>query len=197
MLTPSEFVERWRAEVAARSRLPDDERLVTAPPESLGAGANARLPDDTRRFLAEAGLPASCAPCLTFDEVGRGLPGIADVFSPGRWSGEERARVEHYRMIGSDGAGNPLCVDARDGRVFLVDHEDHFRTTQFMNTSVAHLAECLLAFHTAAPADRRQALRRVDALAVDDGAFWSYETAPEAPAAAPGAPAKRPWWKIW
>jgi hypothetical protein len=186
--------------VAARSRLPDDQRLVTSPPESLAAGVNARLPEGTRRFLTEAGLPASCAPCLTFDEVGRGLPGIADVFSPGRWSGEERARVDHYRMIGSDGAGNPLCVDVRDGRVYLVDHEDHFRTTQFMNTSVAHLAECLLAFHTAAPADRREALRRVDAPAVDDGAFWFYETAVESTAAGPAAPAiqpKKPWWKIW
>ena len=194
MLTPSQFVERWQAEVVARSALPEDLRLVTAPPERIHALA---LPDDTRRLLTEAGLPESCAPFLGFKDVGRGLPRIGEVYSPGQWTDEEKSRFDHFRMIGSDGAGNPLCVDVRDWRVFLVDHEDRFRTTQFMNSSVPHLAECLLAFQTAPKTDRREALRRVDAPAVDESAFWFYETFVESPATGANVPAAKPWWKFW
>ena len=193
MLTPSEFARRWQAEVVARSKLPDDLRLVTAP---LGFDATG-LAEGARRFLVEAGLPESCAPFVGFKDVGRGLPRISDIYSPGRWTAEDTGRVAHFRMIGADGAGNPLCVDVRDGRVVLVDHEDHFRTTQFMNSSVEHLAECLLAYHTTPETDRREALRGVDSAAVEDGAFWIYETSADNQSAHEETPRAKPWWRFW
>ena len=193
MLTPSEFARRWQAEVVARSKLPDDLRLVTAP---LGFDATG-LAEGARRFLVEAGLPESCAPFVGFKDVGRGLPRISDVYSPGRWTAEDTGRVAHFRMIGGDGAGNPLCVDVRDGRVVLVDHEDRFRTTQFMNSSVEHLAECLLAYHTTPQTHRRAALHGIDPAAVEDGAFWFHETSADNQSAPVETPRAKPWWRFW
>jgi hypothetical protein len=193
VLTPSEFARRWQAEVVARSKLPDDLRLVTAPPGFDATG----LAEGARRFLVEAGLPESCAPFVGFKDIGRGLPRISDVYSPGHWSVGDATRITHFRMIGGDGAGNPLCVDVRDGRVVLVDHEDHFRTTQFMNSSVEHLAECLLAYHATPATDRREALRRVDPPALEDGAFWFYETSADNRSATVETPPAKTWWRFW
>jgi len=193
VLTPSEFARRWQAEVVARSKLPDDLRLVTAP---LGFDATG-LAEGARRFLVEAGLPESCAPFVGFKDVGRGLPRISDVYSPGRWTAEDTGRVAHFRMIGTDGAGNPLCFDAHDGRIVLVDHEDHFRTTQFMNSSVEHLAECLLAYHTTPQTHRRAALHGIDPAAVEDGAFWFHETSADNQSTVEETPRAKPWWRFW
>jgi len=47
------------------SKLPDDERLVTVPPERL---ASLRLSPSAREYLSEAGLPKACGSCLSFEE---------------------------------------------------------------------------------------------------------------------------------
>ena len=71
-------------------------------------------------------LPDSAGPCVTFDRAARPLP-IWEVFvSRADWSSAERRRLRDYRMIGSDGAGNPICVEQATGSVVLFDHEDRF-----------------------------------------------------------------------
>src|SRR5262245_51734851 len=91
-------------------------------------------------------LPAEAAPCLSLDRANHPKP-IWDVFGiPSQWSDAERERLASYRIIGSDGAGNPLCVAQDSGAVVLLDHEDRFRTQQFINSSVRQFAECLLAY---------------------------------------------------
>ena len=188
MPTPEQFRSKWRSQVEAKSSLPEDMKLLTftsQAPDSI------RLPESARRFLAEAGLPASCAPCLSFEEVGKGLPRIWEVFSPAEWRPEEKVSLEHFRMIGSDGSGNPFCVDERDGRVVMLDHELLFdpkardARIMFVNSGIPELAECLLIFDTVSPQARLNAILKVDPPAASKGAFWFFQVD------------ETPWWKFW
>ncbi len=189
MITPQEFSARWQAEVVSRDPVPDSVKLLRATAHSL---ASARLPDATRRFLIEAGLPQSCAPFLCFGEVGEGLPRVWDVYAPRpQWRPEEKIGLEYYLMIGSEGSGNPICLDERNGSVVMLDHELLFdpkareKRTVFVNSGIPELAECLLLFETSAPRARLAALGQADPPAVRKGAFWFSETD------------ERPWWKFW
>lgn len=123
----------------------------------------------------ELALPREAAPCLSFDRFDRPRP-IWEVYGiPEHWTAADRDRLAPYRMIGSDGAGNPVCVDG-GGAVWLLDHENHFRTTQFVNSSVLQLGECLLARFGEADADRfRTAVWAADQPALTEGAFWWCE----------------------
>jgi|ERR1043166_984069 hypothetical protein len=177
--TPTNFKSRWLAEVVRNDPLPDDVQLITAAAPRL---ADTRLPESARQFLAEAGLPKSCAPCLTFEEVGKGLPRIWELYSPTEWNAEEKRPVEHYLMIGGDGCGSPVCVDERDGRVVVVDHElfsDPERLAariQLVNSSIPLLAEALLIVNALPMRMRRDALLILDPPALTKGSFWSYES---------------------
>src|SRR5688572_26384840 len=103
MLTPDQFATRWQRDVAATSAAPEHDELVKAPRELI---AGRPLTDESRRFLTEAGLPASCAPCLMFDDLAHGLRRLWEVFSPVLWTPDEKRGLEHYGVIGSDGSGN-------------------------------------------------------------------------------------------
>jgi hypothetical protein len=123
-------------------------------------------------------LPAEAAPCLTFDRATRPVP-LWEVFgSPAQWSAAERERLAPYRVIGSDGAGNPICVEQDTGAVVLLDHEDRFLTRQFVNSGVRHLAECLLAYLGERQPDRfRVAVQAIDPEALAERSFWWHEAA--------------------
>jgi hypothetical protein len=148
MLEPSVFVQRWRA-IQAKSEEPEDELCTVSQFPAC------TLSEDTKRFLREAGLPASCSPFLTFDDAKK-LPRLWEVFSPGQWEQKLKDRVAPYVMIGSDDAGNAICLDeSGNGRVVIVDHETLFQKDSFwsrkkypsiqpMNQSVQQLAESLL-----------------------------------------------------
>jgi hypothetical protein len=176
MLAAQQFRDKWQVEVVANSKLPDDERLVTVPPERL---ASLRLSPSAREYLSEAGLPKACGPCLSFEEGH--LPRLWEVFSPSQWRPEEKVGLEHYLMIGSDGAGNPLCIDERDGRVVLLDHELLFDVrrrdsrTMFVNSGIPEFAQFLLAYHRSPSGSYWPAFCEIDPPATEKGAFWSYE----------------------
>jgi hypothetical protein len=121
-------------------------------------------------------LPESAAPCLTFQEAVQPLP-IWNVFAlPADWSHADRERLVPYRMIGSDAAGNPICVEQNGGAVVILDHEVAFRTSQFVNSSIHQLAECLLAYMGEQQPERfRQAVRGIDPAALAEGSFWWNE----------------------
>ena len=180
MLTPNQFRSRWEAEVVASDPLPDDCQLVCVPRERL---SGFRLSRATQEFLSEAGLPRACAPCLSFEEVGKGLLRLWDVFAPRQWQPTEKTGLEHYLMIGSDGAGNPFCIDERDGRVVMLDHELLFdvkrrdKRTMFVNSGIPEFAESLLVYQNSDEGAHRLAIEQIDPPAIQKGAFWSYENA--------------------
>jgi hypothetical protein len=123
-------------------------------------------------------LPVDAAPFLSF-AYAEEAPYLWQVFGlPQDWSATDRARLGAYPMIGSDGAGNPLCVEEPTGAVWLLDHEDRFRTRQFVNSGVPQLAECLLAYLGERDAGRfRQAVAEIDAPAIAECTFWWHEAA--------------------
>lgn len=123
-------------------------------------------------------LPTEAAPFLSFDRATRPAP-IWEVFGiPSQWSGAERERLAPYQIIGSDGAGNPICVEEGAGTVLLLDHEDRFRTGQFVNGSVRQLAECLLAYMGERDEKRfRAAVQVIDPAALAERSFWWHEAA--------------------
>ena len=121
-------------------------------------------------------LPESAAPCVTFDRAAQPRP-IHEIFgAPLEWSDEGRERLSPYLAIGSDGAGNPICVEAGTGHVVLLDHEDEFRTLTFVNSSINQLRESLLAYLGEDDFDRfYAAISEIDPPALYDGSFWWIE----------------------
>jgi hypothetical protein len=123
-------------------------------------------------------LPADAAPFLSFKQAAAPAP-LWEVWgSPADWSAADRERLAPYRMIGSDGSGNPMCFEHETGAVVLLDHENEFRSRQFVNSSVGQLAECLLAYMgEREPELFTRAVQGIDAAALADGSFWWYEAA--------------------
>jgi hypothetical protein len=121
-------------------------------------------------------LPRDPGLCLTFKEAAR-PPRIWEVYGhPSDWSDADRVRLSPYRMIGSDGADNPLCVEDDTGAVWLLDHEDGFRSREFVNSGIPQLAECMLAYLGEDNPERfRKAVRSIDPPAMVEGSFWSCE----------------------
>jgi hypothetical protein len=64
----------------------------------------------------------------------------------------------------------------------LLDHEDWFRTRQYINTSVHQLAECLLAYMGEYDPNRfRTAVQAIDTRAMEEQSFWWHEASQLAP----------------
>lgn len=151
------FAERWGRKWSALGREDIGTTMV-----ACGAGV----------------LPDQAAPCLTFDRAEHPAP-IWEVFSiPSQWSAAERERLVPFRVIGSDGAGNPICLEQDTSAVVLLDHENQFHTRQFVNSGVAQLAECLLAYMGETDPERfRAAVLAIDPTAMAEGSFWWQEVA--------------------
>jgi hypothetical protein len=166
-----------------------DYELTPFKPEAL---ADVKVDAQTRAVLIQLGLPDTAAPFLSFETPWEGaLPRVSDPNHDGRY---EQEGMEHMRIIGSDGAGNPICIDERKkGRIVLLDHESSEATP--MNTSVANLLECLAAYadwhsevreelgadawHDTLPtkftAKLEKALEGIDPGSYKAGSFWHTE----------------------
>ena len=149
------------------------------------------LSEDTITFLTQTGLPQSAAPCLDFETPENAHVGIF----PERWGVPEvtKEHLRRYVHIGSDGGGNPICLDpALEDRVVMLDHEGGFAPA-FINTSIQHFAASLLRvkqLYEQADENEQQGgvrvtprmqeelrrdLERIDAAALGPNLFWSCE----------------------
>ena len=108
--------------------------------------AKTDLSANTVAFLSH-GFPEDAAPYLSFGY--RSFDGIIhnmDSYEPYSWN-ELGPTAKSYWIFGSDGAGNPICLDASNGdRVTLLDHESGFTLMDIINTDVSELASCLLSY---------------------------------------------------
>jgi hypothetical protein len=136
LLKPEEFVVRWN-DLASEDLPASQLQLVRADVDAV-AGLSAT--EAERDFLVEAGLPRAAAPGMSFEEVGNGLRRITELYD----LGDDAPEFARYRMIGTDGTGNPICIDDDEaGRVVLLDEESGLRNVRFVNSSIPQLAECL------------------------------------------------------
>jgi hypothetical protein len=152
---PETFPERWARKQQAAGL------LVTA--------------DDDMVACGQWTLPRRAAPFLGFDRADDPTPLLEAFPAPLDRPHADLCDLAPYLVIGTDGAGDPLCIEPATGVVWRFDHEDGFRTRQFVNSGVRHLAECLLAFlgeHD--PGRFRAAVATVDPAALAPGTFWSH-----------------------
>jgi hypothetical protein len=164
---------RKKAEAAGVPQVADRLCLVTAPSEIVG---EASFPSDAASFLIDSGLPRRCAPFLSFDAVARGPLPLVEYYGLHQFHSADSSRLASFYVIGSDGAGNPLCLDcSRNGEIVVLDHEDGFRTRTFVAGSVAALAQALLILHTAPHSEFVERLRTCDLQAADPSAFLPSE----------------------
>lgn len=184
-MSPQEFIHQWESQ-----ELDGLSKLVVYP---AGALAGLSIPPDSIEFLTVAGLPDSAAPCLGFGSIGPDwLPSVAETWRQPR-------HFSRFRIIGSNGSGDPICIDLLAGAaVVYLNHDDAFDRI-FMNTSAAHLAEFLLAFRSLVhesntrigdeaffdgniPEDvLRQCIKKMnsaDPPAMSEGCFWHDEIQP-------------------
>lgn len=136
------------------------------------------MPDELRaEMIAFEGvlLPSEASPFLTFGDA-NGRKYIFDIFgAPEQWNTAERERLSDYIVIGADGSGNPICQRESDKAIVLVDHDDGFRTVEFVNSSVQQLQQSLLAYFGETDPDKfNSAMREIDANAIAKEAFWYF-----------------------
>lgn len=145
-MEPNEFVRRWN-EYTARTNSAENMPLMAIQVSDASVSA------ETRRFLAEAGLPRNWSGPFTFDfdEI---CNRVSDVFGcygqGGDWEPDIYKRLNRYIYLAFDGGGNPLCLDSLDQeKVVFLDHEaftDPELHGSFINTGVSELASCMLIF---------------------------------------------------
>ncbi len=178
-----EFARRWGASEGELFRM-DAEATKDW---TIGA--------DSVQFLTEVGLPVSAAPFVGFGQAGR----LWEVWNFAEDAEYAQELFSQYIQIGSDGAGNPFCIDEdHNGIVVLLDHDFGFQAITFVNSSVQQLAECLLVYKVALEEAQRlqgnedelnsevlegiaewveQEVMRIDSRAIGRECFWNNEVA--------------------
>lgn len=173
-----DFATRWHRIEEANS-LPLRARWARLP-----HGEFAFLRPDEAASLREVGLPNN-APCFTFRDVAEGMPRVDEVYGPHDdqlWRRIGRESVAAFRMLGSDGCGNPLALHIESRDIWLLDHEADFVPFAFVNSDLAAFAESLLLFKRAVAQDSEvdeadvaalhEQLGAIDPRAAERGAFW-------------------------
>jgi hypothetical protein len=106
----------------------DELRLCPNPPAELSEA------DST--FLSTIGLPHSAPGYLGFT-IDRGIGSVAEQGWPTAIDGT------HWYMIGHEGAGDPVVIDATTGHLLVLDHEQGFVKRSFLNSTLPQLASTL------------------------------------------------------
>lgn len=177
MLSPEAFQEQWGESGANLVRFPvlDDS-----------------IPDDARVFLRRAGLPDAAPPFLSF---GARHTGPASDFA------DLGLDLSRFHPLGNSGNGDPIVIEYGSGHILEFEHDSECAEPVFMNSSPMQLAASLLVyrhlvrvtierngadaflasdFPEDALAAAAAAVREIDTLAMEPGAFWADELIPAA-----------------
>ena len=97
--------------------------------------------ETTLSFLNTVGLPADSAPFLSFNQSSEKFQ------SPSSYFKLTDSSLEHFVMIGVDGAGSPLVIDTSvQDQVLLLDHENGFAALP-VNRSLKEFQACLVIYN--------------------------------------------------
>ncbi|WJE50796.1 SUKH-4 family immunity protein [Bacillus cereus] len=127
MISPKEFCDRWNEKRDGPLNKVDRDMLQ-----------HTNLSSDTRRFLSEAGLPASAAPFIEFDNATEPMQNVNQKFGM-------PIDFKSYWYIGTTGSGDPLCIDEGTNKVVYLHHDNNYEEI-FINSSIHQFAESLLLF---------------------------------------------------
>jgi hypothetical protein len=115
-----------------------EEKLYAYKPSQLD---NPRLLRATIDFLTNCGLPNSCAPGLSFHRYDD-----TTVLTPNQVFNIDLDELNEYLMIGSNGCGDPVCIDLNtENEIVYLNHDNDFERV-YMNGSVHQLTECIIRY---------------------------------------------------
>ena len=103
-------------------------------------------------WLVDVGLPRSAAPFLSFGGTNvNQLPTTTLLY------GLRELKVpDRYRIIGSNGSGDPIAIDiGEQGRIVYLNHDDQFAAV-FVNSSVRQLCDSLFAYKQLVDVTRKE-----------------------------------------
>ena len=159
MLSPQEFVTEW-------TKIANNLVKFSAP-----LVENLALPNESKHFLIEAGLPQLTHYVTHFGLELNKANHIAtpdDIYPYDDGS----TPFKGYRIIGGNDFGDFLCIDEHNnGQLVEVSHETF--DIKFYNSSIPQLAECLLAWHR-----RLIYLETCPAVIADEYERWLYQKIP-------------------
>ena len=168
-MSPLEFQARFRK---AQGRVPDGVELDLGkfrafPRERID---ELKIEERGKALLREVGFPEDAAPFLSFSEKqDKALKKLPSVFS---FLGSEFGR---YRLLGSNGSGDFVCIDENDGSIVYLNHDSDMKRV-FINSSLPLFAEslCLMAeaHQSGFTTDFAAALASIDPAAVGEGSMW-------------------------
>jgi hypothetical protein len=168
-VTPEQFKRRY---VAALPEPPPHLNLDLGEFATFSRGSVDALHIDPtdRRLLSDIGLPRRAAPFLSFGaRAFRALPKLSG------YCGGDTA-YDRYRIIGSTGSGDSICIDTdTGGSVVYLNHDANMKRV-FMNSNVSLLAESLCLYRENRKIKPHETflglLLAIDAPAAARDAFW-------------------------
>ncbi len=104
------------------------------------------LKEETKLFM-KSGFPEGAAPFLGFGwrSYDDKFYNVRDLYA--KYGYDLEIETKDYWVLGSDGGGNPICIDvANDDRILLLDHEIEFDIIEQLNSNIMELASCLLEY---------------------------------------------------
>lgn len=129
-MTPKEYQQYWK-----KQRYIEFYKLV---PEKIDA---AKITAETLSFLITYGIPSSAPPMLNFDDSY-----FYNFQQPDEYYGFEDLSLSNYIIIGSNGSGDPLCVDTeKNEEIVYLNHDNDFERI-FINSSLQSLMFCVTAY---------------------------------------------------
>lgn len=97
-----------------------------------------KVDNETFVFLTACGLPSDAAPFLSFSEVQEDK-----LWTPNQTFRIDFDGLDDYLMFGSNGSGDPVCIDTvKRNEIVYLNHDNYFERT-FINESISRFALCL------------------------------------------------------
>lgn len=174
----SQLTEKWAVQ---------GEKLYPFPATVL---THPQLSVSTVTYLSLAGLPREAAPSLGF------LVDLNPLKTPNQYFRIAWEGLDNYLVIGTNGSGDPVCVDLKTGNEIIYLNHDHSFERIFINTTVEQFSHCLLGYKlfydsltnrtdpddcsfrkfTDDELDRlRNNFENIDPQALSIGSFWEME----------------------
>jgi hypothetical protein len=100
-----------------------------------------KVNEESFRFFTECGLPDDAAPFLSFELVRQNR-----LWTPARILNIEFDGLDEFLMFGSNGSGDPVCIDlVENNEIVYLNHDNYFERI-YMNRSIEQFAMCLILY---------------------------------------------------
>ena len=163
------------------------EKLYTYSPAQVD---KSKFDSEALIFLTTCGLPCDAAPFLSFSEIKEGK-----LLTPNQRFKIDFDGLGDYLMFGSNGSGDPICIDTIDkSQIIYLNHDSYFEKV-FINSSILQFAVSLTKYRdfiisiidqTSEDYERRKfsdtefedlknMFTNIDKFSLTDNSFWTAE----------------------